>query len=175
MKTFGKRWIGVLGLAGCLALVSIPATWAQELTPKALDERAAIQDLITRYYYNFGKPKRESFADFYADDAELILGANHYKGKDGITEAYKRAGQNTSVEKAYSFNITISNPLIVLHGERATAELIFTEYLMQKQGDTPSIRTQGREYATFVKVKGEWRYKTRQIMGGNEAPQDWKE
>ena len=175
MKTFGKRWLGVLGLAGCLALASIPATRARDMTPKALSERAAIQDLITRYYYNFGKPNRESFADFYADDAELILGAKHFKGKDGITEAYKRAGENTSVEKAYSFNITISNPLIVVHGERATAELIFTEYLMQKGGDTPSIRTQGREYATFVKVKGQWRYKTRQVMGGTQPPQDWKE
>ena len=175
MKSFSRRWTGVLGLAGCLALMSITATQAQEVTPKALQERAAIQDLITRYYYNFGKPNRESFADFYADDAELILGANHFKGKDGITEAYKRAGENTSVEKAYSFNITISNPLIVVHGERATAELIFTEYLMQKQGDTPHIRTQGREYATFVKVKGQWRYKTRQIMGGTRPPDDWKE
>ena len=175
VKTFGKRWIGVLGLAGCLALVSMPPTQAQEVTGKALTERAAIQDLITRYYYNFGKAKRESFADFYADDAELILGANHYKGRDGITEAYKRAGQNTSVEKAYSFNITISNPLIVVHGDTATGELIFTEYLMEKQGDTPVIRTQGREYATFVKVKGQWRYKTRQIMGGTEQPADWKE
>jgi uncharacterized protein (TIGR02246 family) len=175
VNSFGKRWIGVLGLAGCLALASVAPTRAQAMTPQALSERAEIQDLITRYYANFGKSKRESFADFYADDAELILGANRYKGKDGITEAYKRAGENTSVEKAYSFNITISNPLIVVHGDRATAELIFTEYLMQKQGDTPSIRTQGREYATFVKVKGQWRYKTRQITAGNEPPKDWKE
>ncbi len=175
MKSFGIRWLGVLGFAGCLLLLSSPTTQAQDMTAKALGERAAIQDLITRYYYNFGKPNRESFADFYADDAELILGAKHFKGRDGITEAYRQAGENTSVEKAYSFNITISNPLIVVHGERATAELIFTEYLMQKQGDTPSIRTQGREYATFVKVKGQWRYKTRQIMGGNRPPEDWKE
>jgi len=175
MKIFGKCRLGVLALAGCLALASIPATRAQEMTSKALIERAEIQDLITRYYGNFGKSKRESFADFYADDAEMILGANHYKGKEGITEAYKRAGANTSVEKAYSFNITISNPLIVVHGERATAQLIFTEYLMQKQGDPLSIRTQGREYSTFVKVKGQWRYKTRQIMNGNESPADWKE
>lgn len=175
MNTSVKRWLAVVGLAACVALGSAPVTRAQDLTPKVLVERAEVQDLITRYYNNFGKAKRESFADFYADDAELILGTNHYKGKDGITEAYKRAGQTTSVEKAYSFNITISNPLIVVHGERATAQLIFTEYLMQKQGDPLSIRTQGREYATFVKVKGQWRYKTRQITSGNEAPEDWKE
>jgi hypothetical protein len=46
---------------------------------------------------------------------------------------------------------------------------------MEKQGDAPHIRTQGREYATFVKVHGQWRYKTRQIKGGTEPPEGWKE
>jgi ketosteroid isomerase-like protein len=175
VKRFQKRCVGVLGLAGCLAFLSAPAARAEDMTLTTLKDRAAIQDLITRYYYNFGKPNAESFADFYADDAELILGANHFKGKAGITEAYKRAGGNTSIDKAYSFNVTISNPLIVVHGGHATSELIFTDYLMQKQGDAPRIRTQGREYATFVKVKGQWRYKTRQIMGGTQPPEGWKE
>jgi len=175
VKTFGKRWIGVLGLAWCLALVAIPAARAQEMTSKALSDRAQIQDLITRYYYNFGKSDRESFTDFYADDAELILGTNHFKGKDGIAKAYERAGENSPVAKVYSFNVTISNPLIIVHGETASAELIFTEYVMDKQGDAPHIRTQGREYGTFVKTKGKWRYKTRQIKGGTEPPDGWKE
>ena len=175
MKSFGYRWVGVLAFTAYLVLLSSPAARAEEMTAKTLIDRAAIQDLITRYYDNFGKPNRESFADFYADDAELILGADHFKGKDGINEAYRRAGANTSVEKAYSFNITISNLLIVVHGERATAKLLFTEYLMQKQGDTPSIRTQGWDYATFVKVKGQWRYRMRQIVGGNRSPDGWQE
>ncbi len=175
MKTFANRWIGALGLAWCLALVSVPAARAQDMTTKALSERAQIQDLITRYYYNFGKAERESFADFYADEAELILGANHFKGKDGITKAYQRAGENSPIAKAYSFNVTISNPLIIVHGDTASAQLIFTEYLMEKQGDAPRVTTQGREYATFVKVKGQWRYKTRQIKGGTEPPEGWKE
>jgi ketosteroid isomerase-like protein len=145
------------------------------MTSRELSDRAQIQDLITHYYYNFGRSERESFTDFYADDAELILGANHFTGKDGIAKAYERAGGNSPAAKAYSFNVTISNPLITVHGETASAELIFTEYVMQKQGDAPGIRTQGREYATFVKVKGQWRYKTRRIKGGTEPPEGWKE
>ncbi len=175
MKTLGKRWIGALGLGWCLVLMSIPATRAQDMSARALSDRAQIQDLITRYYYNFGKSERESFTDFYADDAELILGTNHFKGKDGIAKAYERAGGNSPAARAYSFNVTISNPLIIVHGETASGELIFTEYVMEKQGDEPRIRTQGREYATFVKAKGQWRYKTRQIKGGTEPPEGWKE
>ncbi len=175
MNTFAGRWTGALALGWCLVLASISAAPAQDLTLRALQDRAQVQDLITRYYYNFGKPTRDHFADFYAEDAELILGDNHFKGRAGIIQAYERAGANSPVSKAYSFNITISNPLVVVHGETATAELIYTEYLMDKAGDAPHIRTQGREYSTFVKIKGEWRYKTRQIKGGMEPPDGWKE
>jgi ketosteroid isomerase-like protein len=170
-----RMWLGALGVTYCLALASSPTARAQDVTAQNLVDRAQIQDLITRYYYNFGNENPESFPNFYADDAELILGATHYKGRDGIAEAYRRAGGDSSIQKAYSFNVTISNPLIVVHGNTASAQLIFTEFLIEKQGDAPRVRTQGREYATFVKVNGQWRYRTRQIKGGTEPPEGWKE
>jgi ketosteroid isomerase-like protein len=175
LKQWSPAWIGALGLAWGLVLMSSPPARAQSMTTKVLIDRAQIQDLITRYYYNFGKTSPESFTDFYADDAELILGATHFKGKAGIAEAYRRAGGNSPSRKAYSFNVTISNPLIIVHGDTATAQLIFTEFLIQKQGDPPRVTTQGREYATFVKANGQWRYRTRQIKGGTEPPEGWKE
>ncbi len=179
MKTFAthlnRAWLGALAAACCLALLSAPAARAQEVTAKTLIDRAQVQDLITRYYYNFGKENAQSFPDFYADDAELILGDTHFKGKDGIAKAYSHSGGESPMSKAYSFNVTISNPLIVVHGDTATSELTFTEYLIDKQGEAPHIRTQGREYSTFVKVNGKWRYKTRQIKGGTAPPDGWKE
>ena len=179
MKSFSKKgtpiWIGALGLAWCLALAPVPGARAQGRTAEALSARAQIQDLITRYYYNFGRQNPETFSDFYAEDGELILGTTHYKGKDGIAKAYGRARGSGPPPKRYSFNVTISNPLIVVHGDTATSELIYTEYVIEKQGDAPKVTTQGREYATFVKVQGQWRYKTRLIKGGNEPPEGWKE
>ncbi len=179
MKTLANNrsaaWLGAFGITVCvLATASIRA---EEMTPQALVDRAEIEDLITRYYYNFGNENSESFANFYADDAELILGERHYKGREGIAEAYNRAGggEDSPIRSAYSFNVTIGNPLIVVHGDTASAKLIFTEYLMDKPGEAPHLRTQGREYSTFVKVKGQWRYKTRQIMGGTKPPEGWKE
>jgi ketosteroid isomerase-like protein len=167
--------MAVLGMAGCLVLVSGPAARAQDITAKSLVDRAQIQNLITHYYYNFGKDNPENFSDFYADDAELILGTTHFKGKDGIEKAYAPRGGSSPPPKSYAFNVTISNPLILVHGDTATSQLIFTEYRMEKQGDAPRVTTQGREYATFVKVHGKWRYKTRQIKGGTEPPEGWKE
>lgn len=178
MKTFANRCsrgrLGVFGAVVCFALALGQAARAQDITAQSLIDRAQIQDLITRYYYNFGKENPESFPDFYTDDAELILGATHFKGSDGIAKAYSGGG-NGPAQGAYSFNVTISNPLIVVHGNTASAQLTFTEFLIDKQGDPPRVLTQGREYGTFVKAHGQWRYKTRQIKGGTEPPEGWKE
>lgn len=175
MKTL---WTGLLGAACCLTLATVRADDA--MSAQTLIDRAQINDLITRYYYNFGRADAQSFADFYADDAELILGARSYKGREGIESAYGRGGGNQNQDRParperYSFNVTISNPLIVVHGDTATSQVIFTEYVIQNQGDPLEVTTQGREYATFVKTSDGWRYKTRQIVGGDDIPEGWKE
>jgi len=86
----GRALLGVLSVA-CLALTLSSCSRAEEVNAATLVDRLQIQDLITRYYNNFGRENAENFADFYADDAELILGERHFKGKNGILEAYGRA------------------------------------------------------------------------------------
>jgi hypothetical protein len=176
-RPLGRALFGALTIA-CLALTVASGARAEEVTAETLVDRLQIQDLITRYYNNFGRENAENFADFYAEDAELILGERHFKGRDGIMQAYGRApGQapRPSPPPRYSFIVAIDNPLIVVHGGTATAQLVFTEYVIEKQGDPVQVITQGKEYSTFVKVDGRWRYKTRQIKGGTEPPEGWKE
>ncbi len=173
----GRARLGALSVA-CLALSMSGGARAEEVNAATIVDRLQIQDLITRYYNNFGRENAENFADFYADDAELILGERHFKGKNGIMEAYGRApGQapRPPPPPRYSFIVAVDNPLIVVHGATATAQLVFTEYVIEKQGDPVKVITQGKEYSTFVKVDGHWRYKTRQIKGGTELPEGWKE
>jgi uncharacterized protein (TIGR02246 family) len=172
----GKALLGAVAVA-CLALAVTATSQAEDVNTKTLVDRLQIEDLITRYYNNFGKENAENFADFYADDAELILGDRHFKGRDGIMQAYGRApGQEPRPRPVrYSFVVSVSNEIIVVHGETATAQLVYTEYEMEKQGDAPKVTRQGHEYGTFVKVNGHWRYKTREIKGGPEPPAGWKE
>jgi hypothetical protein len=181
---------GVLALCG-LALASAPAVRAQEkITAQYLIDRQLIQDQITRYYYNFGKVDRQSEESFYAEDGELILGTRHYKGKEGIRQAYHRAPaappSGAAAEGApaaaaapprerTAFNVVIGNPLIIVHGDTATSQVIFTEYRQEKLGDPMKMTTQGKEYATWVKVNGQWLYKTRLITSGSNPPEGWKE
>jgi SnoaL-like domain len=181
MKAIANRLGGALFGAlsvTCLALTIGTGARAEEVSAATLVDRLQIQDLITRYYNNFGRENAENFADFYADDAELILGDRHFKGRDGIMQAYGRApGQppRPPPPPRYSFIVAVDNPLIVVHSGTATAQLVYTEYVIEKQGDPVKVITQGKEYSTFVKVDGHWRYKTRQIRGGTELPEGWKE
>src|SRR5580698_6691593 len=105
MNTISKCWnwtcFSALTLALCVTLAASRHARAEDLTAKALLDRAQIQDLITHYYYNFGKDSPENFTDFYADDAELILGDTHFKGKDGIEKAYapRAAGSSPAPPK----------------------------------------------------------------------------
>jgi len=181
-------WVVALGLI-CVALASAPAARAQDkMTLQTLIDRQLIQDQITRYYYNFGKAERQSEESFYAEDGELILGTRHYKGHEGIKSAYNRtpatppAGAAPAPDAApapprerLAFNVAIENPLIIVHGDTATSQVIFTEYRQEKAGDPMKFTTQGKEYATWVKVKGQWLYKTRQIASGSNPPEGWKE
>jgi uncharacterized protein (TIGR02246 family) len=172
-----RTMLGALSIA-CLALAFGAEAGAQEVNAETLVDRLQIQDLITRYYNNFGRENAENFADFYADDAALILGDRHFKGRDGIMQAYGKApGQPPRPPQPprYSFIVTVDNPLIVVHGKTATAQLVFTEYVIEKQGEPVKVITQGKEYGTFVKIDGHWRYKTRQIKSGTELPDGWKE
>jgi hypothetical protein len=191
--------VGVFLALCCVALASAPTVHAQDtVNVQTLIDRQLILDQITRYYYNFGKAERQSEESFYAEDGELILGTRHYKGRDGIKQAYNRtpaapaaggaapaagaapaSGAATAATAAprerTAFNVTIDNPLIIVRGDSATSQVIFTEYRQEKVGEPMKMTTQGKEYATWVKVNGKWLYKTRQIASGSNPPEGWKD
>lgn len=83
-----KAWLSTLVAMFCLAALISSYAQAQEMTMKTLIDRAKVEDLIKRYYLNFGN-SGESFANFYVDDGELILIGQSFKGKEAITKAYQ--------------------------------------------------------------------------------------
>ena len=188
----------VAAMALCaVSLAGAASVQAQEkMTAQSLIDRQLILDQITRYYYNFGKVERQNEESFYAEDGELILGTRRYKGREGIKQAYNRAPAAPQAGAAApagaapaaapataaaaprertAFNVTIDNPLIIVRGDTATSQVIFTEYRQEKAGEPMRMTTQGKEYATWVKVNGQWLYKTRQIASGSNPPEGWKD
>lgn len=170
---------GTSGIAAAvvLALTAPTGAVAQE-TPTAAQtvaDQMAISDLITRYYNGFGNGIESKVGEFYAEDGEMILGPNHYKGIEAIKGAYAAVPADAPQRSAFALNILISNMLITVHGATATARLVFTETLTEKQGEAPKILTQGREFDTLVKRNGRWLFATRQIMGPKGTPDGWQD
>jgi hypothetical protein len=188
MKLNRVRRMGALAsaLGLCLALAGIPAAHAQEkMTAQTLIDRQMILDQITRYYFNFGRANKAPEISFYTEDAVLILGNTRREGHAGIAQAYggrpaapPAAGAAPAAPRERTpFNVTVDNPLIVVRGDTATSEVVFTEYRTQEVDGKPKLvfTTQGKEFATWAKVNGKWLYKTRQITGDSSPPEGWKE
>ncbi|MBO9671134.1 MAG: nuclear transport factor 2 family protein [Sphingobium sp.] len=174
----GRNIVSIL--AAALALAATPAGSAgaagtPAATAQALADRAAIEDLITRYYNNFGGGVESQIAEYYAPDGEMVLGQNHYKGIEAIKGAYAAVPADAPQRKSFALNILISNLLVTVHGNTATARLVFTETTTEKQGDAPKILTQGREFDNLVKRNGRWWIAKRQILGPKGVPDGWQE
>ena len=166
-------WLKASAAAALLATSAGAAS--QGMTPAALADRAAISDLLTRYYNNFGNGVESKVGEYYAPDGEMILGERHYKGIEAIKGAYAAVPADAPQRKSFALNILISNLLVTVHGNAATARLVFTETITDKQGDAPRILTQGREFDHLVKRGGRWLLATRQIMGANGIPAGWRD
>ena len=122
-----RQMLALLGAAAAVGLTLAPAVRAEDvpITAQTVVDRAQIEDLLQRYYNNFGKAEGDSFASFYAADAEFVLGAKTYKGQDEIAGAYKAvgaSGQNPAAGR-FSFNVLMTNPVITVRGDTATAQI----------------------------------------------------
>ena len=165
-----------LGIGAALALAPAAHLAAQPApSVQALADRGAIEDLLTRYYNNFGGGVESKIGEFYAEDGEMILGTNHYKGIEAIKGAYAAVPTDAPQRKSFALNILISNMLVSVHGDTATARLVFTETIIEKQGEAPKILTQGREFDHLVKRGGRWLIASRQIMGPKGEPDGWQD
>lgn len=165
--------------AVCLSLTacgdSVLAREVPAYTAQAVADRAAIEDLLTRYYNNFGAGAEHTMGQFYAPDGEMVLGPKTYKGIKEIEGMYASVPADAPQKKSFALNILINNMLVTVHGQTATARLVFTETITEKQGDAPKILTQGREFDNLVKRGGKWLIAKRQIMGANGMPDGWQE
>ncbi|MGZ3272561.1 MAG: nuclear transport factor 2 family protein [Caulobacteraceae bacterium] len=173
-----KRALGIIGLA-CAMICCASSAFAQappEITTQTLIDRAKIEDMLTRYMTELGHSTIENYVAFYTDDAEMIMGGKSVKGRAAIFDEYKgiRAAGGSLRAQAYAFNTLLSNPLITVHGDRATVQLTFTEVITDTEKSAPRPLVQGREYDELARVNGQWLFKKRQVVSGRTVPVDWR-
>ena len=152
---------------------SIPATPSVSIRSPiitVLSECAWIRSSNVAWVVMLGPGSGADMAQFYTEDGMLDLNNRVYQGKPGIRQAYKDAATAAGPSFKGKFHMLMSNPQIVVHGENATADLIWTGIASETVKAAPHLVEQGREHDELVKQDGRWLLKTRIITSDGGIP-----
>jgi hypothetical protein len=152
--------IGTLFLLAVAKLM--PAAAEQPVTTlNTLLDKAQIEDMLVDYYSQLSTGGGD-FSAFYVEDA--ILDVNNFvaQGKKSIEDLYKQAAGESPARKG-TFRMLLTNLKIVVNGNSATADVIWTGINSETVKATPQFVEQGREHDELVKNNGRWYFKRRVI------------
>jgi hypothetical protein len=159
-RAFGRLALAPAALA--LALTATPACAEYPATTLAtLLDRAQIEDLLVEYYGHLGGNGGD-FGSYYLADGVLDVNGLVAQGQKPIEELYKKIAAGTPRRKG-TFRMLLTNPRIVVNGESATADVIWTGIISETVNAAPQFVEQGREHDELVKSHGHWYFKHRVI------------
>jgi ketosteroid isomerase-like protein len=160
----------MLALGALMLLAPGGAALAEQppLTASTLIDRAQIEDLLVDYYSQLGSG-RGAFGDFYTADGVLDVNGLVAQGQHAIEELYQQVARGTP-RRAGTFRMLLTNLKIVVNGDSATADAIWTGVNSASVKAPPQILEQGRERDALVKRDGHWYFKHRRITTDGGLP-----
>lgn len=171
-------------LAASLTLVGCNESSAQEGggdTLTRLQDRIAIEDLIVGYYEHLGSGSTEGVGGYYTKDAVFDVNGVVLNGPEAIEGIYgglrEEAAAESAAEPAQSggdeggvSHMLLSNPVIEIQGDTATAKFIWTQIGNPDIKGAPVLVEQGREYDLLVKRDGKWLIQKRTVIADSGMP-----
>lgn len=173
MRTRWTAALAALALAGCKV-----ATTHGTLPPaeQVMLDRVAITDLLSRYYSNFGGTASDAFDRYYTDDATFDVNGHVAHGKKEIEGIYAGLASNgSSPASRGTFHMLMTNPVIDVNDDTATATLLWTGILNTKVDAPPQFVEQGREYDRLVHKDGRWLINKRVVIADSGLPASFKD
>jgi hypothetical protein len=155
-----------------LSLASQPAL-AQQVTMETLLDRIQIEDLLTRYYYDLSQSNAHEMSEYFTEDALLDVDGTVAKGRAEIAKLYQPSGseaKEAAPAPGRRMHMLLTNPIVKINGNTATAHLIWTGVMNEGIGKLPHIYEQGREDTELVKQNGKWLIKRRYITADGRMP-----
>jgi ketosteroid isomerase-like protein len=176
-----RNWVAALAAIGGIAagalvgphVPGLAASNSAATVDAALADRIAIEDMVTRYYGNFGKQDAaDDFGAFYTEDAVFDVNGIVSTGREAIEGFYTDTGDDEEAPAAQgTFHMMISNPVIDVDGDTATATFFWTGVMNTAIQERPVLWEQGREYDQLVKQDGQWRIKKRVVIADSGLPE----
>ena len=169
MRTSAKSLRAVLpalavALGATLSAAVSPVAVAEQpaATLQTLLDKQQIQDMLVDYYTHLGKGSSD-FGAYYLPDGVINVNGLKGQGEAAIGEVYKKIGAGTP-KRAGVFRMLLTNVSIVVNGNTATAETLWTGINSPTISGPPEFVEQGTEKDDLVKVNGHWLFKLRVIM-----------
>jgi hypothetical protein len=130
-------------------------------TLATLLDRAQIEDMLVDYYAQLGAG-RHDFGAYYVPDGVLDVNGIVAQGKQPIEDLYAKLAQQSPQPKG-TFRMLLTNPRVIVNGDTATADVIWTGVISETVEAAPRFVEQGREHDELVKRDGHWYFKHRII------------
>ncbi len=166
-----KRQTHLSGAVAAIALCSAMLASAVVMKPAAAEQPATtvqtlldkqqIQDMLVDYYNHLGKGEN-NFGAYYLPDGTIDVNGLKGQGEAAITDVYKKVAAGTP-KRAGTFRMLLTNVSIVINGNTATAETLWTGINSPSKTAAPEFVEQGTERDDLVKVNGHWLFKLRVI------------
>ena len=120
-------------------------------------DRIQIEDLLIMYYTALVDFDRETMSHHFTQDAVLDINGHITRGHAEIDDLYSKSEAILAEnELTGDYVMLMNNPRIQVHGETATAHLIYTGIMNDDLRGHPRLVEQGLEYDELVKIDGEW-------------------
>lgn len=146
---------------------------AQQVTMETLLDRIQIEDLLTRYYYDLSRSKAHELSEYFTEDALLDVDGTAARGRAEIAKLYQNPTPNPkepAPAPGRRMHMLLTNPIITIKGNTATAHVIWTGVVDEGIGKLPQVAEQGREDDELVKQNGKWLIKRRYISTDGRMP-----
>ncbi len=164
--------------AAALASIALAACGNVEVTAEvdadtqAMLDRIAIEDMVVEYYAHLGGSEASAFGDYFAEGAVFDVNGKVATGRAEIEELYGTIGEgDDAIGSRGTFHMVLSNPVIEVDGDSATAQFIWTGILNTEIGAAPTLAEQGREYDQLVKQDGKWLFTHRVVVADSGLPE----
>lgn len=154
-------------VAGCNATED-----ADNGAEQALMDRIAIEDMVVEYYSHLGGDDAGAFEDYFTEDAVFDVNGIVANGREEIEAIYAGLGDDESSAGNTEgvFRMILSNPVIEVDGDTATASFIWTGISNPGISEPPVFVEQGREFDRLVRVDGEWKFSHRVVIADSGLP-----
>jgi len=163
------RTLSIVAAAALTGVVAAQPASAVKLTPQQAQDRAAIEETMSRYMFALDTANPDAYAGVYAPDGEIIIGGKVLEhGRKALHDyiaGLRKQWKMTPDQKFGKTRHIYYNFTVDIHGDKALAQAYWTTLLADPKGGAAwKALDTGVSENHLVKIDGNWLIAKRVII-----------